>query len=143
MSSKREKGIGERLLTYEPHYEGSPVIIGSPGKRSSAHGEHSYLARAGHHLPPQSLSSGKNIFEELGGGFTLIAFDAQEDAVFPFQTAARTLRIPLTVIRDNYDDSRRAYGAQLILVRPDQYVVWAGDNSPQDPCKLLQKVVGR
>ena len=55
-------------MTYEPHYEGSPVVFGPPGGVSSAHGSHTFKARAGHHLPPQLLSSGRNVFEELGRG---------------------------------------------------------------------------
>jgi len=30
----------------------------------------------------------------------------------------------------------------LILVRPDQYVVWAGDTAPGDAISLLRKVTG-
>ena len=59
-------------MTYEPHYEGSPVMFGPPGGVSSAHGSHTFKARAGHHLPSQLLSSGRNVFEELGPDFTLL-----------------------------------------------------------------------
>jgi cysteine desulfurase/selenocysteine lyase len=44
-------------------------------------GDHSFKARAGHHLAPQTLSSGRNVFEELGEGFTLLAFGAAADFV--------------------------------------------------------------
>ena len=67
-----------RTMTYEPHYEGSPVMFGPPGGVSSAHGSHTFKARAGHHLPSQLLSSGRNVFEELGADFTLLAFDADD-----------------------------------------------------------------
>ena len=69
---------GARTMTYEPHYEGSPVMFGPPGGVSSAHGSHTFKARAGHHLPSQLLSSGRNVFEELGPDFTLLAFDADD-----------------------------------------------------------------
>ena len=48
---------------------------------STAHGKHVFKARAGHHLAPQPLSSGRNVFEELGRGFTLLAFGADDAAV--------------------------------------------------------------
>ena len=53
-------------------------MFGPPGGVSSAHGSHTFKARAGHHLPPQLLSSGRNVFEELGPDFTLFAFDGEE-----------------------------------------------------------------
>ena len=137
------KEFGRRLRSFEPHYEGSPVVVGPPGARISAHGEHTFTARAGHHLPPQELSSGRNVFEELGRGFTLLAWDADPAAVSAFEQSAATCGIPLTVVRDTCADGRAAYGARLILVRPDQFVAWLGDEAPTDPEKVLRTVTGR
>ena len=38
---------------------------------------------------------------------------------------------------------RPRYEARLVLVRPDQYVVWTGDRAPADVAALLRKVTGR
>jgi hypothetical protein len=129
-------------MTYEPHYEGSSVIAGPPDGKSSAHGTHSFAARAGHHLAPQLLSSGKNVFEELGLGFTLLAFGAADAAVQAFEQAAAAERIPLGVVRDSYAGGREAYEHRLVLVRPDQYVAWTGDGAPPDVAALLARVTG-
>jgi microcin C transport system substrate-binding protein len=51
--------------------------------------------------------------------------------------------VPLTVVRDSYADGREVYGHRLVLVRPDQYVAWAGDVLPTTAEALLQKVTGR
>lgn len=134
---------GSRIVTYEPHYEGSPIVFGPPGGRSSARGEHTYKARAGHHLPPQTLSSGRNVFEELGPGFTLLAFDADDKTVPAFEQAAASLGVPLKVVRDSYADGRTAYQARLILVRPDRYAAWVADAPPPDARAVLAKAVGR
>lgn len=133
---------GSRPQTYEPHYEGSPVVIGPPGAVCSIHGHHSFAARAGHHLAPRPLSSGRNVFEHLGTGFTLLALDAAEPAVARFERAAAALGMPLKTIRDSFTGERRAYESRLVLVRPDQYVAWAGDDVPSDPSTLLRTVAG-
>ncbi len=132
-----------RVLTYEPHYEGSPIVFGPDGGKSGAHGEHNFRARPGHHLPPQELSSGRNIFEKLGEGFTLLAFDGAPETVASFKRAADNLNIPLKIISDTYADRRTEYHARIILIRPDQYVAWTGDAAPDDPVALMKKTVGQ
>ncbi len=138
----RKGGAGTMVMTYEPNYEGSSVVIGPPNGVCSAHGTHSFAARAGHHLAPQRLTSGRNVFEELGKGFTLLAFDADAHTVAAFEAAARSRNIPLKVIADTCRDGREAYGQRLILVRPDQYVVWTGDKTPGDLGRLFGRLVG-
>jgi 4-hydroxyisophthalate hydroxylase len=127
-------GFGRRLRDFEPHYEGSPIVLGPPGGVVSAHGEHTFRARPGHHLPPRPLSSGRNVFEALGEGFTLLALGADTDA---------WNGLPLTIVRDTNADGREAYDARLILIRPDQYVAWAGNAPPADPQTVLRMVTGR
>jgi hypothetical protein len=135
--------VGWRVSGYEPHYEGSAVVFGPAGGKSSAHGEHLVKARAGHHLTPRKLSAGGNTFDVLGAEFTLLAFDAPDDAVAAFELAAASLYVPLKVARDTYADERTGYAARLILVRPDQYVVWTGDRAPDDAAAILRRVTGR
>src|SRR6185503_576730 len=124
-------------------YEGSPVVIGPPGGKSTAHGEHVFKARSGHHLVPQQLTSGRNVFEELGPGFTLLAFGVDDAAVMAFEQAAAALHVPLMVVRDSYADGRMKYETRMILVRPDQFIVWIGDNAPANADAIMRRAAGR
>ncbi|MCH8225168.1 MAG: FAD-dependent monooxygenase [Chloroflexi bacterium] len=133
---------GSRQRSYEPHYEGSSVVLGPPNSSPGVRGSHSYVARPGHHLAPQPLSSGRNVFEELGTGFTLLAFGAETQSIEALQQAAESLRVPLRVVQDSYEGERKAYESRLVLVRPDQYVVWAGDQLPSDAAGLIKKAAG-
>jgi hypothetical protein len=134
---------GSQPQTYEPHYEGSEVVVGPPGGVCSIHGRLSFKAEAGHHLAPKALSNGRNVFEELGDGFTLVALDADDRSVGALEAAARARRIPLKVVRDTRADGRDQYESRLVLVRPDQYVVWAADAAPDDASRLLARVTGQ
>ena len=131
-----------RTLSYVPHYSGSPVVCGAADDRSGARASHAEAARPGYHLTPQALSSGRNAFEELGSGFTLLALDADDRPVSDIEAAAAGLAVPLKVVRDSGADAPGAYGARLILVRPDQHVAWRGDRAPDDPAALLRRVAG-
>ncbi len=128
--------------TYEPHYEGSSVVMGPPDSVCSIHGSLTLVATAGHHLAPQRLSSGHNVYEELGAGFTLLAFDAEDSTVKAFEETAGALNVPLKVVRDTFEGDRREFESRLILVRPDQYVAWTGDTPPDGITGLIRKVAG-
>lgn len=132
-------GVQQQPL-YLPHYAGSPIIGGGEG-RPGIDGKPTAEASAGQHLAPCMLSSGRNVFEELGQGFHLVALDAP-DAGDAFAAAAARLGVPLQVTRDTFAQSRQAYGKRLILVRPDQYIAWAADQPPQDIEALLRVAAG-
>jgi 2-polyprenyl-6-methoxyphenol hydroxylase-like FAD-dependent oxidoreductase len=131
-----------RQGSYDPHYEGSPVVFGRPGYEPGIHGEPSFEAIPGHHLAPLSLSDGRNVFEALGGGFTLLALGSDQTSVTALATAAAEAGVPLTVISDTFDGGREAYGSRLVLVRPDQFVAWAGDVGPDNVSDVVQRVAG-
>jgi hypothetical protein len=102
-----------------------------------------FTARPGHHLTPQPLSSGENVFEKLGRGFNLLAFDAPDADVAKMVEAAGSLSIPMNVIRDTFAGGREKYESKLVLVRPDQFVAWIGDAAPTDAKALLARASGQ
>jgi hypothetical protein len=137
-----EGDLGMRVRSYEPNYEGSPVVAGPPNGVSSAHGQHMFDARAGHHLAPQPLSTGQSTFEALIDGFTLFAFDVPDADVARMSDAAAALSVPFKAVKDNSKDARKAYGCRMILVRPDQFIAWTGHEAPADADALMRKVAG-
>ncbi|HEX5140260.1 MAG TPA: monooxygenase, partial [Dehalococcoidia bacterium] len=66
---------------------------------------------------------------------------ADAPSVAAFESAASELRVPLSVLRDSFQDGREAYGSKLVLVRPDQFVAWAGDET-SDAGTVLRKACG-
>jgi 2-polyprenyl-6-methoxyphenol hydroxylase-like FAD-dependent oxidoreductase len=127
--------------SYEPHYEGSPVVWGPPDGRCSIYGQHVRSARPGHHLAPASLSSGQNAFEKLAGDFTLFTAGAPH-VVADWERAARRLGVPLKIVRDPDAEAFATWEAEWILVRPDQYVAWAAQASPPEPDAILARAAG-
>jgi hypothetical protein len=91
---------------------------------------------------PARLSSGRNIYEELGSGFTLVALDAEVSIVRAFEEAAVRRGMPLKIIQDSRRDGREAYEASFILIRPDQFVAWTSNGEVADPAAVLALATG-
>lgn len=121
---------------FEPNYEGSPLIGGSG--TPSAIGTHRFEARAGHRLTPGVTALGAEVFGSLGSGFTLLIAPGQSAQAFEF--AAAELRVPLKVLPLDGDSAER-YTEPFVLVRPDEYVAWAGTDP--DATTILSKAIGR
>ncbi len=124
--------------------DGSPVIAGDPA--------------AGALLPHAWLGPGRSLYDELGEGFTLVRRaatdgDPTEGAPTyggeigggPIERAARARGVPLRVLDLTAQGIPRGpgpTGPALALVRPDQYVAWAGDREPGDALALIDQVRG-
>ena len=139
---ERASGANASVHAFAPHYEGSPIVAGPPGGVSSATGSHRFEAIPGHHLVPQPLTSGLPMIDQLGPGFTLLALDAQPEAVGRIQRAAAAMAIPLRTLTDSRAGGRQHYGAPLVLVRPDHFVAWTGAGGDIDPREVLTTAVG-
>jgi 2-polyprenyl-6-methoxyphenol hydroxylase-like FAD-dependent oxidoreductase len=140
--AQRSSGASSEVYAFEPNYEGSAVMWGPDGGVCSARGTHGFAARAGHHLAPQPLSGGDNVFAKLGDGYTLLALDAADASIADFVRAAELLRVPLKVVRDSRADGRERYAARCVLIRPDQFVAWAGTEEHPDALGVLNKAIG-
>ncbi len=112
-------------LVLDVGVQGSPIVAGCSDL-------------AGRRLPHGWIGE-RSLYDELGDGLTVMVLSAaagpQADLL---ERAARSRRVPLR--RLNFD-RRDRYGADMLLVRPDQYVAWA-DDRVEDPDRLIDQVLG-
>ena len=140
---QRSSGASSEVHAFEPQLRGLAGGVGTRPAAVAARGARTASSRRpGHHLAPQPLSTGRNVFEELGDGFTLLALDGTDAAVADFADAAERLRVPLKVLRDTRANGRERYEASYVLVRPDQFVAWAGSEGRPDAVGVLSKAIG-
>jgi len=122
--------------------EDSPVIAGEPdaGGQPGAWPGTEAGARPGALLPHAWLGPGRSLYDELGEGFALLA-RRPGSGRGTISRAARTRGVPLRVL-DVPGQGADQNGPALVLVRPDQYVAWAGDREPADGLALIDRVRG-
>ena len=82
------------------------------------------------------------MLDKVGHGFLLVILGTQDANAESFIKAVQAKKIPFDVFRCNEKKARELYGANLVLVRPDQHIAWRGDTLPELPSELLEKVCG-
>ncbi len=109
-------------------YEDSSIIWpdDTPSPRGSET-DYSPSGRPGCLAPHAWLPDGRSLYDLFGLGFSLIVdAAADERQVDAAEQDAKAARAPLTVVRPDGMSVRELYGADLVLVRPDQHVAWRG-----------------
>jgi hypothetical protein len=123
-------------------YPDSPVVAADGGPRPEpAVVTYTPSAHPGARLPHAWLPDGRSVYDLLGEGLTVLRLSADADPE-PLLSAATRRGIPLTVVDVSHlPQLRPRYGADLVLVRPDQHVAWRGD-AVDDAEALLARVTG-
>jgi len=126
------------VLGYD--YPDSPVIVpdGGPVPEPTLT-EYVPSGHPGARLPHAWLPDGSSLFDHLGPELTLVSTAPGARAV-PLVATARELGIPLRTLAVP-DGMRPRFGADLVLVRPDQHVAWRGSDVA-DAEALLRRVTG-
>ena len=123
-------------------YDASPVIVpdGTPPPTDSAQ-TYVQTSRPGSRAPHAFLDDGRSIIDLYGRGFVLLDFGSGSS---PSALAAAAARrgVPLTVERLDNPDIKALYESRLVLVRPDGHVAWRGEEPPQDPLAVIDRVRG-
>ncbi|MBS9437973.1 monooxygenase [Photorhabdus noenieputensis] len=83
-----------------------------------------------------------SLFDILGTGFSLLRVGAYFPAVSELLDQAYQRKIPIKIIDLSGSDAWQLYQARLLLVRPDQYIAWKGDEVPHNIGSILDKIIG-
>ena len=128
------------VLGYD--YPDSPLVVPSGGPRPEpAVGVYTPSAHPGGRLPHAWLPDGSSVYDLLGAEFTVLQLSPHAD-VRRLVEAAVARGVPLQVVDLGWAPALRdLYGADLVLVRPDQHVAWRGDQVA-DAEELLAGVTG-
>ncbi|SDJ39747.1 2-polyprenyl-6-methoxyphenol hydroxylase [Frankineae bacterium MT45] len=122
-------------VTFDERYDRSSVIWYEEGQLAT---EPEWRAdryeddpRPGHRAPDGVIDPyGGTLYDRIGSNFALLVLspDRVVEAAFQHETAQRG--IPFTVVHLDDPAVRELYGAENVLIRPDQHVGWRGDELP-------------
>ena len=130
-------------------YERSPVLAHEPQGADEPWDSMRYVqtARPGCRAPHAWLAPGRgrgaSLFDHFAfRGLTLLATrPAAREAARALAAHAAGAGVPLAVIAPPIEGLRELYGADLALIRPDQYVAWRG-HDPQQGAAALELAAG-
>ena len=129
----QESDVGNRAQVYEPSYEGSPVVIGPPGGKSRPRTASTCSRRApGIIWCRRSCRRAATCSRSWGAASRCWRSTSTMRRCGRSSRRRAALKVPLKVVRDSYADGRTKYETRMILVRPDQFIVWIGDKAPAD-----------
>jgi hypothetical protein len=79
------------------------------------------------------LTSTKNVFDELGDGYTLLSIGTQATSRDLWLHASKMAKVPLKIIHQEIGSDLDRYEASWVLVRPDQFVAWTCEEPEVTP----------
>ena len=89
--------------------------------------------------PHAWLASGKSTLDLFQGQFTLFNFGADAG---PLLAAAELRGVPIELIEPDDAEIAALYERKLVLVRPDAFVAWRGDECPAEAAAVIDQVRG-
>jgi hypothetical protein len=117
-------------ITFGGRYDGSPAVV-ADGTAPPPDTANAYVPTAcpGGRPPHLWLAEDRSLFDCFGFEWTLLKFGTH--AAEAFIQAVRRLALELKVVELPSAEARDLYGADLVLVRPDQIVAWRGNTDAQ------------
>src|SRR3984957_11404176 len=129
-------------LNFGYFYADSP-IISYDGEAAPAYTMYDFSQSTvpGCRTPHLWLRDGRSLYDALGSDFALLRFDPKVE-VGNLVAAAAHRGVPLAIFDVDADEAAALYPRKLLLSRPDQHVAWRGDNPPDDPIALIDRIRG-
>jgi hypothetical protein len=123
-------------ITFGGRYDGSPAIV-PDGTTPPPDRPNEYVPSAcpGGRPPHLWLAEGRSLYDGFGFEWTLLRLGTAEGSRFIESN------LPLKVFDLKTAEARDLYGADLVLIRPDQIVAWRGD-SDRDADKVFRRLTG-
>jgi 2-polyprenyl-6-methoxyphenol hydroxylase-like FAD-dependent oxidoreductase len=124
-------------------YENSPICVadGTPAPELTVI-DYVQTSRPGSRAPHAWLPDGRSTLDLFGRGFVLLNFGESEQLTVALEVQAVQDDIPLSVVRIRDRAIADLYERRFVLVRPDGFVAWRGDEIPADVAGLLGTVRG-
>jgi len=119
-------------VTFGGRYDGSPAIV-SDGSTPPPDKANEYVSSAcpGGRPPHLWMPDGRSLYDLFGFEWTLLAFTP----------TALSARPALRILELKSEEARGLYGADRVLIRPDQIVAWRG-NRDADADVIIGKICG-
>ena len=129
-------------LNFGYYYEASPIIVADDeAPPPYTMGDFTPSTVPGCRAPHVWLPDGRSLYDAFGPGYTLLRLDAGVD-VAPLVQAAQQRGVPLGMIELADVSLPAAYRHKLVICRHDQHVAWRGDELPDDPAALVERLRG-
>ncbi|MCK9899533.1 monooxygenase [Parafrankia colletiae] len=135
-------------VTFDERYDASAVIWYEAGQLDA---ETPWRAdvyeddpRPGHRAPDGFVDPyGDTLYDRIGSSFALLALGSDRAVEEAFATEASARGLRFTVVHLTDPSVRALYGADNVLVRPDQHVAWRGGELPAGGAgAVLDRVLG-
>jgi 2-polyprenyl-6-methoxyphenol hydroxylase-like FAD-dependent oxidoreductase len=158
IGAERRQEVGVQISTYlgtqfapigvelGARYDGSSIIASDEAAPTDSIVQYIPTGQPGGRAPHSWLGTGRGIgdslYDRLGNGFTLLRLGPKSPDGAGLAEAAKKSGVPLDILDVEEEVTRELYGADLVLIRPDQHIAWRGARSPSDASAIVAWVIG-
>ena len=130
-------------LNFGYYYTDSPILI-PDGEAAPAYSMGDFTASTvpGCRTPHFWLADGRSLYDALGPAYTLLMRSRNHDPA-ALLAAADKVGLPVKILDISTEPNiPQTYQHELLICRPDQHIVWRGNEFPKDCRKLVDVLRG-